>query len=372
MDLDLDLGTLLAPLEGESRGGRDLRDDEDPNNAYRRIRDARNEAREEERQADLSGETGRYLSRQWADVWEHGVEYLSTIAKDLEIVAYMIEASVRLGGFAGLARSVNLTRYLVEEFWGELLPTPDEDGIETTIRPIARLNGDVIVYPLARVPVTLDTSDGEFMVWQYTQARQLQSLSGEEQEERISRGAVTVEQFARSVVETTQQDPQFYPSLMASLQEAREAVNLLVEAFEERVDDEFVPNVSKFLGSLDEAESVIRQIAGDVLEAAEATDEAATEDGAAAEDGAGGAPAQQVKGGLATREDAFRLLEDVARWFEKNEPQSILPSEIRNCIRRGRMTPVELYMDLIRDESVRDQLFRDVGIHIRDDESSEY
>lgn len=70
------------------------------------------------------------------------------------------------------------------------------------------------------------------------------------------------------------------------------------------------------------------------------------------------------------RELALTQLEEIAAWFERNEPQSILPSEIRKVVRRGRMTPEQLYKDLIDDESVRRQLFRDVGIVPQDSDSS--
>lgn len=138
--------------------------------------------REEERQSDIARETASQTIRLWREVWESGQEYLKNYAKDLEIVAYMIEGSVRLSGFGGLACSLRLTTELLKSFWGELLPTPDEEGIETTLRPISRLNGDVIVYPLMRVPMTEDTTLGTMVVWQYGQAKQLETLSGDEQE----------------------------------------------------------------------------------------------------------------------------------------------------------------------------------------------
>jgi len=368
--MDLDIPSLLEPLEGESRGGVDLRDDEDPNNAYRRIRDARNDAREEERQSDLSGEMRSAPPSEWSTVWEEGVEYLGSVAKDLEIVAYMIEASVRLGGFSGLTASLNLTRQLIEEFWGELLPTPDEDGIETTIRPIARLNGDVITYPIMRIPITADTSAGEFVVWQYAQARQLQTLAAEEQQERISRGATTVETLNQAVAETIATDPAFYQRLYSSLKEAESSVTALSEAFESRVDDELQPNFSKFTGSVEETESTLRQLAGDYLEPADesVSDEDGEGGGDAESAGSGGGGGAARSGGIGSREDAFQMLEKIAQWFEKNEPQSVLPTEIRQSIRRGRMTPMELYMDLIRDDDVRRQLFRDVGIQVAEEE----
>ena len=134
MSLDIDIASLLSPFEEGSRCGTDLREDDDPNNAYRQIRDARNEAREEERQADINGASAAAAIPLWRDVWENGQDYLKDCAKDLEIVAYMIEASIRLDGFGGLAQSLRLTTELLNSFWGELLPTPDDEGIVTTLR----------------------------------------------------------------------------------------------------------------------------------------------------------------------------------------------------------------------------------------------
>jgi type VI secretion system protein ImpA len=354
MELELDLPSLLAPLEGESRGGRDLRDDEDPNNAYRRIRDARTEARELERQADLDGETSAEAMRHWRDVWSEGQQYLQECAKDLEIVAYMIESSIRLGGFGGLALALNLTRELVENYWGELLPTPDEDGLETTILPISRLNGDVISYPLMRVPMTDDTSVGEFVVWQYTQAKQLENLDAEERETRVARGAVTMAQFTRAVAESSDD---FYRDLAARIKSATTAVSDLNDIFEEKAGEELSPNLSRFTSSLDEADVTLRVIAGDRLDQPEdEADSETTEESGSAASGGG------VRGEISSREDAIKMLEKVAVWFERHEPQSILPAEVRKAKRRATMTPEQLYVDLITDESARESLFKDVGI----------
>ena len=357
MSLDLDIPSLLNPFDGDFRGGTDLRQSDDPNNAYRRIRDARNDARDDERQADLDGEQSSEAIRLWRNVWNEGQEYLQTCAKDLEIVAYMIEASVRLGGFGGLAQALKLTQELVDSFWGELLPTPDEDGVETTLLPIDRLNGDVITYPLMRVAITEDTSIGEFVVWQYTQAKQLESLSAEEREQRVSRGAVTMESFRRGVAESSDD---FFRGLAAEISAGKTAVNALDASLKEKAGEEFAPNLSRFMTSLEESESILRIIAGNRL----VEPENPAEDG----DGGDGIQSSQkssddsVRGEISSRRSALELLEKVAVWFEQHEPQSILPSEIRKARRRAQMTPQELYVDLITDDDVRDRLFRDVGI----------
>jgi type VI secretion system protein ImpA len=362
MTVELDILGLLAPFDGEFRGGVDLRDDADPNNDYRKIRDARTDARDEERQADLRGESSVEAVLSWRDVWNDGQSYLQNQAKDLEVVAYMIEASVRLGGISGLAQSLSLTSQLIRDFWGEILPAPDEDGIETTLLPISRLNGDIISYALMRVPVTEDTSVGEFLVWQHGQAKQLQSLGGEEREQRMERGAVTMETFSRAVAETSDA---FYQNLSDEIELAATSLAELQSLLESKVDEEFVPNLSRFSGGLEEAKDTLRQVAGDRISIVDTTETSDGDEATGAElTGEAGSNSQQTlaSGEIASRDQAFDLLEKVARWFERHEPQSILPSEIRKAKRRGRMSPEELYMDLISDEDARGKLFKDVGI----------
>ena len=141
MPLDLDVSTVLQPFDGEFRGGTNLRGSDDSTNAYRRLRDLRKQARDEELQADTMspppGEPTASVRAMWREVWEDGLEYLRTVAKDLEIVGYMIEASIRIEGYGGLAQALKLTRELIDTFWGELLPTPDEDGVEAQMTDVA-------------------------------------------------------------------------------------------------------------------------------------------------------------------------------------------------------------------------------------------
>lgn len=370
MGIEIEIDSLLEPISGDNPGGVDLREDDDPNNLFRRIKGARGDARQEETQSEMDGGTSPEAVRLWRDVWNDGLEYLKSQAKDLEIAAYMIEASIRLGGIAGLNNALEITTELVSRFWGELLPTPDEDGIETTILPISRLNGDVITYPMMRIPVTADGSVGELVVWQHGLANQLEQMDAEERDLRISRGAITLDQFNQAVAETP---TDFYTNLYQELQNAREKLTRLQEVFEEKAGEEFAPNLSRFEKSISEAESVLNLIAGDKVAAAteaaaEDESEESTGEGAAAS-GGGSTTVVQKKEGITSRDDAFAQLETIAKWIEQHEPQSLLPSEIRKVIKRGRMTPQQLYEDLITDSEVRRTLYRDVGIEVPEEDS---
>ncbi|MCA9050524.1 MAG: type VI secretion system protein TssA [Planctomycetaceae bacterium] len=366
MSTDLDIESLLSPFDGDFPGGVDLRQDDDPNNAYRRIRDARSSAKDAEDRAQLDGETSLEAVRIWRDVWSEGQDYLQSYAKDLEIVAYMIEASIRLDGYAGLTNSLELTRGLIENFWGELLPLPDEDGAETTLLPISRLNSDAITFALQRVPITDDTNAGEFVLWQYSDAKRLETMSPDERERRVSDGAVTMQAFTQAVAETSDQ---FYRDLVTDIQAATEAVAELDGAIEQKTDGEFSVNFSRFRESLQLAAASVRAFAGDRLETADSGDQ--TPDDAEAGSGENrpaAAEASGIRGSISSREEALNMLEKVAAWFERHEPQSILPSELRKAKRRAMMTPEQLFKDLIADSSAREQLFRDVGIEASSDD----
>lgn len=365
MQLELDVSAMLKPFDGDFRGGMDLRDSDDPRNLYRTLRDLRKSARDEEKQSDIdsgAAEPSAKAKTLWQEVWEKGQEYLSTVAKDIEIVAYMVEASVRLGGYGGLSTSLQLTRELLEGFWGELLPTPDEDGVGATILPLSRMDNEVITYPLVRVPLTDSRSLGPFVLWQYENARRLESMSADEREKYVSRGAVTLTNFRDAVADTP---TPFLKELIAEVQSAGNELKLLKDKLTDLVGEELTPSFRRFQDALTSAENVVKELAGSRLEVIE--EAAANDTGVAVTTGPAAPGSSSAGSAVASRAQALDQLERIAVWFEQHEPQSILPLEIRKAIRRARMSPQELYAELIGDQEVRRQLYKDLGIVVSEE-----
>lgn len=375
MTLELDLAEILSHAQDSSPAGTDLRSDPNPNNAYRKIRDLRNAARDRENRDDR-GDPRRNdepaAIELWDQVWELGTTFLAETARDLEVAACLIEASIRLDGAAGFSQSLDLTTALIRDFWGNLYPAPDEDGIETTLRPIARLNGDPIYYPLQRIPVTDPSTATTVVVWQVEQAQRVAKLQAEKPEEAeklLSRGAFSLDSLQQAVRESSDE---YYQTLTCDLKTATESLKKLEETLESTVEDESaLPNFSRFRDGLREASSVLQGLVGSRLEAAAAGAAAASSappnrSSSAAVAGGTQDRGPAVPGAISSRDDALAALERVAEWFQRNEPQSLIPAEVRKAIRRARMTPEELYKDLIEDDNVLRSLFRDVGIITRD------
>src|SRR5947209_4128077 len=155
-DQIIDLAKLCIPLQGDQPVGVDPRSDTSPRSPYYALKDARNGARATERRIMADG--GDTAPPDWRPVKELSVKILAEQAKDLEITAYLIEALVRLHSFAGLRDGFSLARQLVEQFWDNIYPLPDEDGLETRLAPMTGLNGadgeGTLINPIARVRLT--------------------------------------------------------------------------------------------------------------------------------------------------------------------------------------------------------------------------
>jgi type VI secretion system protein ImpA len=67
-------------------------------------------------------------------------------------------------------------------------------------------------------------------------------------------------------------------------------------------------------------------------------------------------------GRIATREDAFRALEEAAEFFSRTEPHSPLASTLREAVRRGRLTWSELLEEIVPDVDSRAAILSSLGI----------
>jgi type VI secretion system protein ImpA len=69
-----------------------------------------------------------------------------------------------------------------------------------------------------------------------------------------------------------------------------------------------------------------------------------------------------VGGRIASREDAFRVLEEAADFFHRTEPHSPLAYTLREAVRRGRLTWSELLEEIVPDANSRAAILSSLGI----------
>jgi len=357
----LNFDPLMAPIPGENAAGADLRLDRGPGSAYAKIRDARNLARQAERRLDQGfGDENGQAGQAWRSIAETAPEILAGQSKDLEIAAILCEALLRLHGFAGLRDGFRLVRGLVEGFWDQLYPLPDEDGVATRVAPLSGLNGvnsdGTLIQPIRQVFLTMG-SPGPFNYAHYQQAGDLNRVSNAQiLQQRIAAGAVTMDAF----IAAAQQTPhEFYVTLLGDLDGCGAELNQLSEVLDERCGDD-APAVGRIKELLGEVRDAVLAMAPSLAVATPAAPVA----GEVGTEGVG-----TVKGGLingptsiSSREDAFNLLLSVARYFRQTEPQSTLPLVLEEAVRRARLSLPELLLELIEDQNARRQFFLAAGL----------
>ena len=348
---------LLAPISSETPVGADPRRDGAPGALYFALKDARATARAQERQADADEEVGTSFVH-WQTVYELSTKLLSEQAKDLEVAAWLIEASLRLHGFAGLRDGFDLARGLVERYWDTLFPAPDEDGIAARVAALGGLNGSgaegTLIQAIRKVPLTETVGSGPFAFWHYTIANR-PPVTGTNRRPPPVR--VTFDQVQDAV---RQSSPDFLRQVGEDLAAARAAFRALTAELNGRCGLD-APSSSAISGVLEEVADAFAHLTSeiDLVPAPIAAEEP---EPAVEETVNGTAPVVAGAGPIGSREEAFRQLLEVADYFRRTEPHSPLSYTLEDLVRRGRMSLPELLAELLPDQNARSVFLTAAGI----------
>jgi type VI secretion system protein ImpA len=361
----VELENLLAPVAGEVPVGTDPREDFSPNSAYFKLRDARAEARAAERAADADPSLESGLAEGWRTVRTLALKVLGEQAKDLEVASWLTEALTRSDGLAGLAFGATLIDGLAAQFWEFVYPLPDEDGIATKVAPVTGLNGEggdgTLVQPLRKLPLFRTPDGNDVLLFQYEQSAELPTIADAKRvDARIKAG---VKPYDKMEAEARTAGAGHFAGLRRDARAALAAWRAMGETFDRLAGADSPPT-----SRVGEIVQRILDIADRYAppETADAAD-GGTVDAAIAENAAGAETSGPALGSIgarkiATREDALRVLAEIADFFRRTEPQSPLAYTIDDAVRRGRLSWPELLAELVGDEAVRNSILVSLGI----------
>lgn len=216
-----ELAAILARIPGDQPTGVDLRKDIAPTSVYFRLRDARATARDAERQAETLG-GDESLPALWQPVAAMAIGALKEHAKDLEVATWLTEALLRTTGLPGLAAGAAIIAGLVDQYWDNIFPMPDEDGIETRIAAVAGLSGQgydgTLLQPLRKTALFRRPTGLAFGVWQYEATLKLSEIADAAQRaQRVEAGVLPFEEVEK---EARVAGPAHWSSLRNTVTEA--------------------------------------------------------------------------------------------------------------------------------------------------------
>jgi len=366
----LNLAELLAPL---ADGGADLRADFSPTSPYQKLRDARAEARAEERALDTAGEADPAVPQAWREVRRLGLACLTEQSRDFEVAAWLTEALVRLEGLEGLRAGAALLAGMLEQHWDAGHPRPDveapaDEALEGRSAPLGGLAGEsadgTLMQPLRRLAL-FRRADGRpvgLHLWQVAEDTEAIPRQGEEnQKRRAARLKSGVPEMSALVAEA-RADAAHMKRLVQQARTAARAWAGFEAALSARFGDA-APSTRRVAEVLYRMAEIGERLVGavpdrDVAAAPEAVAPVADAEAApAAAIATGGAPRP-----LATRDDAIQRLEEIAEFFRRTEPHSPLAYTIDDAVRRARMPLPELLAEVLPDTAQRAAMLTMLGI----------
>lgn len=353
-----DIDSILAPIAGGNPVGTDPRGDVSPTSTYFRIRDARAEARDLERQSESGGGDQNTLAP-WRIVRSLSEQALRESAKDLELATWLTEALVRAAGLPGLATGATVVTGLVERFWDDLYPTPDEDGLATRVSPLGGLAGQGVdgslMQPLRRLPLFHRPDGVPFGYWQYELSEGLSGIvDPARRQQRLDAGVVAFDDVEK---EARQAGQAHWSGLRAQIAGALQAWTEMAAALDARAG-QLSPSTSRVTNLLTAMGRTVARFAP-----SDAAPGAGHADATPAPAGAAPASLASPAGGTVNgREEALGKLGEIAAWFKRNEPNSPLAYTLDEAVRRGRMSWPDLVTELVPDVSTRNALLLAVGL----------
>ena len=366
----LNLSELLNPISDDQPTGMDLRLDPSPLSSYQTIKTARSAARDAEKN-NLYNDGNNDAEEHWRKILTLAPKILCTESKDLEVATWLTEALVRRHGFQGLRDAAQLIEGLLSQFWENLYPMPDEDGIETRVSPLAGLNGNsnegVLIAPIRRIPLTEGYAPGPFAYYQYQQAVEIERTTNDEaREAKIEKLGFTFNNIEQAVTES---DENFFVDMLDDLTNTIETCRSIESRLDSLCGSDEAPSTRAIVAALEECRSAINHIAKHKLPISEiaSTEETTDTITSTATKGANTNTANAVANALVSRDAAFKQLMDIAQFFRKTEPHSPVSYALEKAVKWGNMSLEDLIVELIPDSSSRKHFSELTGVKSNED-----
>lgn len=323
---------LLTPIPGDQPAGPNLRYEP----VYDRIKDAR-------RDDPLQDPP---VKADWGLVEKLTREVLADRSKDLWIAVWRAEALLHRDGLPGLAQGLELVQGLLETFWDDVHPQPDDGDLELRAAPLAWL-GAYLDVPVRLAPLN-DRGHG-YLGYRESLAVPTEAEAEQDAEKRdrrvaaLEEGRLDPETFDAGFAATPKA---WYRELVTALDAALERV-AEIEGFGDERFGEDAPGFRKLREALGE----VRQAAAALLDRKLELDPdpVAAESDTFGEDDASdpgapvpGGPAQEGGGTVqsvdpTSREDAAKRIAAAARYLRGESPTDPAPFLLLRGFRWGEL-----------------------------------
>lgn len=329
----LDINNLLTPFSETSPCGEDL--------SFARELDMIQEARRED---DASLDQGEWVTAlkeaDWPAVVERCSALLAGKSKDIRLVVWLTEALAKTEGFAGLAQGYELLAQLIDRYWDQIHPLPEDGDHEQRIGNLVWLLSRGVRL-VREIPVT-EMANGRYTISDYDAARTLQfSIERESISAGDLEGRVTLAQFEVARRKTPRE---FLAKLVADVVRCSAAFSEFERAVDARLGVEG-PSFGAMRDALESASLFANRLAKE-SGVVESPHTATAQDPSKADVDAHAV----IAGPFKSRAQALAQLRVVADYFRHTEPHSPVAYLADKAARWGEMPLHDWLRSVIKDD----------------------
>ncbi len=370
-----DIESLLRPISDALPSGPSLR--------YDLLHLGIRQAREEDDASLPMGEWERPLIKaDWHAVSARCIELLDTRSKDYQVVAWLCDAWTRLHHIEGFIAGVDLLTGLVARFWETAHPQIEDGDDDARAAPFTWLNENLsltlmlkvpFIHLPERTPCAISLADWEQILVLDQQPKKENKRQPAPVEKAPTRAEIIQAAEGKNLLALLFMNDQ----LLLAIDKWAHLANLLDEKMGAnqpsvaRVGDmlrRLAHVVTTLIGGRDPRRQPIvakpdRGITtGTPLQTQPDETTAMTMAPSPQELASGGNKVLLRSGAIASREDAYRLLEAVATYLMKTEPHSPTPYLVKRAVSWGRMSLADLMQEVVREEGDLTRYFSLLGI----------
>ncbi|MFZ6675481.1 type VI secretion system protein TssA [Undibacterium sp. Xuan67W] len=357
--LGVSFDALIAPIDPQVPAGKSVRS----TGVYSAIE-------QERRQDDASVPMGaweRDLKRaNWGNVSTLASGALQHQSKDMQLVAWLLEAQIKINGFDGIAACLVLMDKLCNLYQDQLYPQVLNGDYEYRANIIHWISEKLL--PALRLVPLVGDSDQSFCWSDWEHVRRNEQIKSSKDHDKATLEGVTWQELNHGISMTS---VDIYLALQQTLSSAVLSIDLLTATLDQQYGDQ-APSMNSMCGLLQqilsfvEAELHKRGVRSTTLPKLEdqqiqslSTQNANSQSNialrASRDDNAGEA--------IRDRADAYARLAETAEFLMRLEPHSPVPYLVRRATEWGQLNTVDLYQELFLRLGGQLNIFEMLGLH---------
>lgn len=370
--MNIELDKLLEPISGAKACGEDL----SFSNEFHAIKKAKTED-------DPSLVLGDWITEpkqaDWNFVAEQSCQLLIEKTKDIRLLTWLSEAWANLYGFYGLSKSLELSHRLLEQFWLKLHPAIEEDDLD---QRLGLLKGLVNQLPLLIKKTPLIESSPAYSLCDYENFL-YQNNNQRKQADDDTVFSNQLEQFDLALAQSSRtvqlQNYQSFEQLLLHWETLKLVLDQLMqlEAPSFAHIDSQLEDIHKSLKKIYKADQF--QHGSDTLDTS-STREISTDTRQLPQtEIAFAMPLHSQQGfqpspqsHLQNREQAIKVLQDIADYFQTHEPHSPVSYMLQKTVKWSQMPLHEWLAQVIKQENPLESVQELLGISSTNNETSNW